>query len=307
MGMSVTTAGALPATVDIAIVGSGFSGLGMAIRLDQEGTSDFLVLERGPEVGGTWFWNSYPGCGCDVPSNLYSFSFAPNPEWTNTYSKQPEIGAYLKRCADDFGVRDRIRTGCSVTGAQWDADASRWNLETTDGSLSARVLISAAGPLFEPKTPDVPGLENFKGRRFHSARWEHDFNPAGQRIATIGTGASAIQFVPEIAPQAEHLTVFQRTPPWIMPHTSRPTTRVERSLYRRFPALQQLSRGAIYSARELLVLGFVKQPKLMKAVEQIARLHMRRSIKDPELLAKVQPDYTIGCKRILPSDKWFPA
>src|SRR3954447_24942171 len=167
--MSVTTAAALPATVDIAIVGSGFSGLGMAIRLDQEGTSDFLVLERGPEVGGTWYWNSYPGCGCDVPSTLYSFSFAPNPDWTDTYSKQPEIGAYLQRVATDFGVRDRIRTGCSVTDAEWDADASRWTLRTSDRTGSARVLISATGPLFEPKVPDVLGLDRFQGRRFHSA------------------------------------------------------------------------------------------------------------------------------------------
>jgi cation diffusion facilitator CzcD-associated flavoprotein CzcO len=296
------------ATHDVAIVGAGFSGLGMAIRLKQEGFEDFVVLERGDDVGGTWHFNTYPGCGCDVPSNLYSFSFAPNPDWTNTYSRQPEIGAYLRRCADTFGVRDRIRLSCTVTGAQWDDEAGVWTLETDDGdTVTARVVVSATGPLFEPKTPELPGLERFTGRVFHSARWEHDFDPTGKRIAVVGTGASAIQFVPEIAPAAQQVHVFQRTAPWVMPHPSRPTTRLERFLYRRFPALQKLSRAGIYAGRETFVLGFVKHPPIMKLAERIARRHMRKQISDPELLAKVQPDYTIGCKRILPSDRWYPA
>jgi cation diffusion facilitator CzcD-associated flavoprotein CzcO len=169
------------------------------------------------------------------------------------------------------------------------------------------VLVAGAGPLFEPKTPDLPGLERFQGHTFHSARWDHSYDLKGKRVATIGTGASAIQFVPEIAPQVERLTVFQRTAPWIMPHTARRTTRLERTLYRRFPALQKLSRGGIYAARELLVLGFVKEPRLMKLLERIPKAHMRRQISDPELLEKVTPDYTVGCKRILPSDRWYPA
>src|SRR4051794_24763948 len=294
-------------TTDVAIVGTGFSGLGMAIRLEQEGFEDFVVLERGDDVGGTWHFNTYPGCGCDVPSNLYSFSFAPNPDWTNTYSRQPEIGAYLRRCADTFGVRDRIRSNSTVTGAEWNEDAGLWTLETEDGdTVTARVVISAAGPLFEPKTPSLPGLERFRGRVFHSARWDHGFDPAGKRVAVVGTGASAIQFVPEIAPAAQQLHVFQRTAPWVMPHPSRPTTGLERRLYRRFPALQKFSRAGIYAGRETFVLGFVKHPRVMKLAERVARRHMRKQISDPELLAKVQPDYTLGCKRILPSNRWYP-
>jgi cation diffusion facilitator CzcD-associated flavoprotein CzcO len=294
-------------THDIAIVGSGFSGLGMAIRLKQEGYEDFVVLERGEEVGGTWHVNTYPGCGCDVPSNLYSFSFAPNPGWTNTYSRQPEIAAYLRRCADDFGVRPHIRFDTEVTGAAWDEGEQHWTLDTSGGEITARVVVAGAGPLFEPKAPDVPGIDSFKGRMFHSARWDHDYDLAGRRVAVVGTGASAIQFVPEIAPEAEHVTVFQRTPPWVMPHPSRPTTRIERALYRRFPGLQKLSRAGIYAGRETFVLGFVKEPRIMKVAERIARRHMRKQISDPELLEKVTPDYTIGCKRILPSQKWYPA
>jgi cation diffusion facilitator CzcD-associated flavoprotein CzcO len=297
----------LPAVTEIAIVGGGFSGLGMAIRLKQAGQDDFVVLERGDDVGGTWHWNAYPGCGCDVPSNLYSFSFAPNPEWTRTYSRQPEIGAYLRRCADDFGVRPHIATGCSVTGATWDEAAQRWTVATSSGTLSARVLVSAAGPLFEPKQPAAPGLEDFEGRVFHSARWDHDYDVRGKRVAAVGTGASAIQFVPEIAPDVEQLHVFQRTPPWVMPHPGRPTTGIERAVYKRFPLLQKAARAAVYAGRESLVLGFVKYPRILRAAEAIARRHMRQSISDPALVRKVTPDYTLGCKRILPSNDWYPA
>ena len=304
--MTATTP-TLPAEIDVAVVGSGFSGLGMAAKLKQEGVEDFVVLERGDDVGGTWHWNTYPGCGCDVPSNLYSFSWAPNPDWTHTYSRQPEIRSYLRNVADTFGLRPHVVTGCSVTDAAWDETTGRWTVETSQGTLSARVLVAAAGPLFEPKTPDVPGLDEFEGAVFHSARWDHDYDVRGKRIAAVGTGASAIQFVPEIAPDVERLHVFQRTPPWVMPHPGRPTTRLERLAYKRFPALQKLSRGAVYAAREWLVLGFVKEPRIMKLVERIARHHMRRSIADPALIEKVSPDYTIGCKRILPSNKWYPA
>ena len=297
----------LPATADVAIIGAGFSGLGMAIRLKQDGHGDFVVLERGSDVGGTWWWNGYPGCGCDVPSNLYSFSFAPNPDWTHTYSLQPEIGAYLKRCADDFGVRPHLVTDCSVTDAEWDDAAGRWTVETSQGTVSARVLVSAGGPLFEPKHPDVEGLEDFEGKVFHSARWDHDYDLRGKRVASIGTGASAIQFVPEIAPQVSQLHVFQRTPPWVMPHPGRPTTKAERRLYKRFPLAQKVARALIYGGRESLVLGFAKYPRLLKAGEVIARKHMRDAIKDPELLKAVTPDYSLGCKRILPSNKWYPA
>src|SRR4051794_18687613 len=297
----------LPAEVDVVIVGAGFAGLGMAIRLKEAGFEDYVVLERGAKVGGTWHFNSYPGCGCDVPSHLYSFSFAPNPEWTRTYSKQPEIEAYLQRVARDFGTEERTFTETSVEGAAWDDAAQRWSVETTRGTVRARVLVSAAGPLSDPRTPDIPGLDAFEGHTMHSAQWDHDYDLRGKRVASIGTGASAIQYVPEIAPEVGQLYVFQRTPPWIMPHSDRPIRPRERRLYRRFPLLQKLVRGGIYSARELLVLGFTKQPKLMGVIQKIAVKHRESQISDPELREKVAPDYTIGCKRILPSNKWYPA
>jgi cation diffusion facilitator CzcD-associated flavoprotein CzcO len=291
--------------VDIAIIGSGFSGLGMAIRLKQDGIEDFAVLERGDDVGGTWHFNTYPGCACDVPSHLYSFSFAPNPGWSETYSRQPEIRDYLRRVADDYGLRPHVRTGCDVTGVVW-SDGG-WNLETSDGPLRARVVVAGMGPLAEPRTPPLQGLEAFRGETFHSARWNHDYDLTGKRVAAVGTGASSIQFVPEIQQQVAQLHVIQRTPPWVMPHPSRPIRPGEARLYRRFPWLQKLVRGTAYSARELLVLGFVKRPRLMKVPERIARRHMRSEISDPELLEKVTPRYTIGCKRILPSNRWYRA
>jgi cation diffusion facilitator CzcD-associated flavoprotein CzcO len=297
----------LPAEVEIAIVGSGFSGLGMAIRLKQDGQDDFVVLERDDEVGGTWWANTYPGCACDVPSHLYSFSFELNPEWTRTYSRQGEIRDYLRRCADKYGIRPHLRLRTTVTGADWDEDAKRWEIGTTRGTVRARVLIAGAGPLAEPKIPDIPGLDSFEGKTMHSARWDHDYDLKGKRVASIGTGASAIQYVPAIQPEVEQVYAFQRTPPWIFPHTDRPTTRFERRLYKTFPALQRLVRGLIYAARESNVPAFVKNPKRMRLADFLARRHMRKQVKDPELLEKVTPDYTIGCKRILPSNNWYPA
>jgi cation diffusion facilitator CzcD-associated flavoprotein CzcO len=291
----------------VAIIGSGFSGIGLAIRLRQEGVEDFVVLERNEGVGGTWWANTYPGCACDVPSHLYSFSFAPNPAWTRTYSRQPEIRAYLRRVVDEFGVSPHIRLSCEVTSARWDEDAARWQLETSQGPVRAQVLVSGAGPLVDPKIPDFPGLERFEGPAFHSARWDHSVALRGKRVAAIGTGASAIQFVPSIAPDVERLHVFQRTPPWVLPHSSRPITRFERRLYRRLPPAQRLVRGGIYAGRELLVLGFVKHPRAMRLLERLSRRHMARGLTDPELRAKATPDYTIGCKRILPSNAWYPA
>lgn len=292
---------------DIAIIGSGFSGLGMAIRLKQAGRQDFVVLERADDVGGTWQANTYPGCACDVPSHLYSFSFAPNPDWSETYSRQPEIWDYLRRCADGFGVREHLRLNCEVHSAAWDEAERRWALQTSDGTVRARVLIAGLGFLAEPCIPDLPGVERFEGALFHSARWDYGFDVAGKRIASIGTGASAIQYVPTIQPEVERLHVFQRTPPWVVPHTARPISRLEHRLYRRLPALQRLVRGGIYTGRELLVLGFVKQPRLMKLVERLVRRSMASQLADRELRERVTPDYTIGCKRILPSSGWYAA
>jgi cation diffusion facilitator CzcD-associated flavoprotein CzcO len=293
--------------VDIAIIGSGFSGLGMAIRLKQEGIEDFTVLERGDDVGGTWHFNTYPGCACDVPSHLYSFSFAPNPSWSETYSRQPEIRDYLRRVADEYGIRAHVRFNCTVIGIEWDEGTGGWTLETSDGPVRARVVVAGLGPLAEPKTPPLEGLDSYGGETFHSARWNHDYDLTGKRVAAVGTGASAIQFVPEIQRQAAQVHVIQRTAPWIMPHPNRPIRGWETRLYHRFPALQKLARGGIYAGRELLVLGFVKYPKLMQLPEWIARWHMRSQISDRALLDKVTPGYTIGCKRILPSNNWYRA
>ena len=291
--------------VGTAIIGSGFSGLGMAIRLKQEGIEDFTVLERGDDVGGTWHYNTYPGCACDVPSHLYSFSFAPNPGWSETYSRQPEIRDYLRRVADEYGVREKVRLNCAVEGIEWEGGG--WRVDTSDGPLRARVVVAGMGPLAEPKLPDVEGLDDFEGEMFHSARWNHDADLTGKRVAAVGTGASAIQFVPEIQKQAAQVHVIQRTAPWIMPHPNREIRGWEKRLYDRVPALQKLVRGGVYAGRELFVLGFVKQPRLMKVAERIARRHMEQQISDPELREKVTPDYTIGCKRILPSNRWYRA
>ncbi|HEX8742215.1 MAG TPA: NAD(P)/FAD-dependent oxidoreductase [Thermoleophilaceae bacterium] len=292
--------------VDVVIVGSGFSGLGMAIRLKQQGNDDFVVLERDGDVGGTWNANTYPGCACDIPSHLYSFSFAPNPDWSETYSPQPEIRDYLQRCADEFGVRPHVRLRTTLTEARWNEDEGRWDVETDGGDISARVLISAMGPLTEPRIPDLPGLDEFEGETWHSARWNHDYDLAGKRVASIGTGASAIQYVPRIQPEVEQLHVFQRTAPWIAPHPNRPITRFERALYRVFPPAQRLNRASVYALRESLVVGLAKRPQLMKVIERVARAHRERQVKDPELLRKVTPDYAMGCKRILPSNRWYP-
>ncbi|MEA2451040.1 MAG: hypothetical protein QOG63_2972, partial [Thermoleophilaceae bacterium] len=295
------------AEVRVAIIGAGFSGLATAIKLKEAGETDFVVLERGDDVGGTWHFNTYPGCACDIPSHLYSLSFAPNPHWSQTYSPQPEIRDYLERTADDFGVRPFIRTGCNVESATWNDEAERWELETSDGRVSASVLISGAGPLTEPKMPDLPGLDKFQGATMHSARWDHDVDLKGKRVASIGTGASAIQYVPAIQPEVEQLHVFQRTPPWVFPHSNRDFTKLEHKLYGAFPRLQKIARGGVYAARESAVVAFVKNPKLMRVAEAIAKRHMRSQIDDPELIEKVTPDYTIGCKRILPSNKWYRA
>jgi cation diffusion facilitator CzcD-associated flavoprotein CzcO len=291
---------------EVAIVGSGFSGLAMAARLKRAGRDDFVILERAREVGGTWRENSYPGCRCDVPSHVYSFSFAPNPEWSESFSPQREIWDYLRKVADDEGLTDHVRFGCEVEEARWDAEAKRWRLQTSGGEFAARVLIAGAGPLHEPKLPEVPGLHDFEGTLFHSATWDHDHDLAGERVAVIGTGASAIQFVPQIQPDVEQLHLFQRTPPWVMPRRQRPITRVERVLFRRFPALQRATRAAIYWAREALAIPILRGT-LAPALKWVGLAHLRRSVADPGLRAKLTPDYLPGCKRILVANDYLPS
>ncbi|WP_369235595.1 flavin-containing monooxygenase [Streptomyces sp. R21] len=293
--------------VRVAVVGSGFGGLGAAVRLRREGVTDFVVLERADSVGGTWRDNSYPGCACDVPSHLYSFSFAPNPDWPRTFSGQEHIREYLEHVADVFRLRSHLRFNSEVKMMTWDAEKLHWTIETTSGTLTADVVVSATGPLSDPKVPDVPGIDSFPGKVFHSARWDHDYDLRGKRVAMIGTGASAIQIVPSIQPDVSRLTLFQRTPPWVMPRVDRAISGAERWLHRQLPFTTQARRGLLWGIRELQVQAFTKRPNELGMVERLAKRNIARAVKDPALRAKLTPDYRIGCKRILLSNAYYPA
>jgi len=293
--------------VTVAIIGSGFGGIGMAAALIRAGVTDVVLLERAADLGGTWRDNSYPGAACDVPSHLYCFSFAPNPGWSRSFSPQPEIWSYLRRVAAREGVTGKIRFGEEVTSARWDPAARLWRVETTTSTLTARFLVSAAGPLSDPMIPDIPGLGTFSGTVFHSAAWDHGYDLAGRNVAVIGTGASAVQFVPEIQPLAGQLTVFQRTPPWILPRRDRQISRLEHWMFRHMPVTQRIARAGIYCGREAYALGFVKDPSIMRAAEAVALRHLHRQVPDPELRARLTPSYRMGCKRILLSSDYYPA
>jgi cation diffusion facilitator CzcD-associated flavoprotein CzcO len=293
---------------EVAIVGAGFGGLGMAIRLKQEGMDDFVLIERDEDVGGTWWANSYPGAQCDVPSNLYSYSFAPNPDWTRAFPLRGELHEYLRDCADRYGVVPHLRLGCELLGATWVADQRRWELDTSAGPLAARVLVAAPGLLSEPSVPSIPGMGRFEGNSFHTARWDHGDDLAGKRVAVVGSGASAVQVVPAIQPEAERLVLFQRTPPWVAPRLDHEVGARMRDAYRRLPLLQLLSRAAIYSLIEVtLGLGMCLDRRLLKPAEQVARLQLRRQVPDPELRRLLTPEYAFGCKRIVFSNDWYPA
>lgn len=297
----------LPDHVHTFVVGAGFAGLGMAIKLDEHGFTDFLVADKGTEVGGTWRDNTYPGAACDVPSQLYSFSFAPNPDWSRSFSPQPEIQAYLRDVAERAGVLDRFRFGVTVQDAAWDDTDRVWRVTTSAGDLTARFLVSGAGGLSEPKLPDIEGIEDFRGDLFHSARWDHDIDLAGKRVAIIGTGASAIQIVPEVAKVAGRLDVYQRTAPWVMPRHDRNYTPVERFGFRHVPGLQKLYRTVIYWGREGFVPAFTLLPKLATPAKIASLKNIERGISDPELRKAVTPTFEIGCKRILISNAYYPA
>lgn len=292
--------------VHVAIAGSGFAGLGTAIRLAQSGFTDFLVFERSNDVGGVWRDNTYPGCACDVESHLYSFSFARNPEWTRSFSPASEIHAYLRSCAERFGVLPKVRFDHELREATWDEDAQRWRLETKHGLFTADVLVGAVGALSDPSIPELPGLDTFAGKVFHSARWDHGHDLRGRRVAVIGTGASAIQFVPAIQPEVSALKVFQRTPPWIVPRRDRALGETKKSVLRRSNAAQWLERARIYAMREVMALAFF-DTRAARVAQRLAMLHLERSVRDPALRAKLTPRYTMGCKRILLSDDYLPA
>ena len=293
--------------VTFLIIGTGFSGLGAAIRLKQAGYTDMVILERASDVGGTWRDNTYPGCRCDVQSNLYSYSFAPRADWSESFPSQPELWDYLRSVTIKHGLRQFLRFGHEVTAARWDAVAGRWRVSTNAGNFVARYLIAAVGALVEPSLPDIPGIQAFAGPIMHSARWDHSWQAAGRRVAVVGTGASAIQIVPSIQPEVEHLTVFQRTAPFVVPHTNHPVKPLVKAAYRLAPWTQRASRTLIYWMREFLVLGFVKNPKILKRAEVAWRRHMESAITDPITRSQLTPTYHLGCKRVLPSNDYYPA
>lgn len=295
-------------TAPIVIIGAGFAGLGMAIRLQQAGIRQFTIYEADDGVGGTWRANHYPGAACDVPSHLYSFSFEPNPNWSRAYAPQAEILRYLEHCTDKYGLRPHLRCNTAVTALRFDEASGEWAVSLSNGdTVRASVVVSGSGGLSRPAYPDIPGLPQFAGKLFHSARWRHDYDLRDKIVAVIGTGASAIQFVPQIASQVRLLQLFQRTPPWVLPRPDRAITALERGLFRALPPLQWLYRQTQYWINESRVLGFIRHPRFMALIGWLGRRHIRQQIADPALRQRVTPTYTPGCKRILISNDYYPA
>ncbi|MCW3063708.1 MAG: NAD(P)/FAD-dependent oxidoreductase [Solirubrobacterales bacterium] len=293
-------------TRSIAVVGGGFGGVGAAVMLRRAGYDDVTVFERGERVGGVWNHNTYPGAACDVPSHLYEFSFEPNPRWSRRYAPQAEIQAYLEDVARRNGVFDRIRTSTEVTSARWDEDRDTWVLETSAGPHEAQVLLTACGQLSQPSVPPLAGLEGFAGPAFHTARWRHDVDLAGKRVAVVGTGCSAIQVVPAIQPIVERVDVYQRSPGWTIPKMDFAYRERTQRLFERFPALQRLDRAAVFAFMELGAVAMTSRPRLLAPLRAAGRRQIASAIKDPELRRKVTPTDEIGCKRIMLTDEWYP-
>ena len=294
-------------SVDTLVIGAGFGGISMADRLiRQRPGTDFLMLEAADEVGGTWRVNTYPGCACDVPTALYSLSGHPHPDWSHSFGRQPEIHDYLVDVVDRIGLRERLVTSCEVIAARWDPEIAGWRVETTLGSVTARYLVVATGALSSPSIPRLPGLDGFRGEVFHSAEWRHDISLTGKRVAVVGTGASAVQFVPEIAGTASHVAVFQRTPGWVLPRLDRSISARRRRWYRRLPFLQRVVRGRIYLGRELYVLAFTRAQFLLRFYEAFARFYLFLRVRDRGMRRALTPDFSIGCKRVLLTSSWLP-
>ena len=292
--------------IGVAILGAGFAGICMAIKLKEQGRADFRIFEKASSLGGTWRDNTYPGCACDVPSHLYSYSFDQNPDWSRTYATQPEILAYLRRVAANHAIDQQILFDTPIKAIAWDESTRRWRLTAHDGrQFIARVVVSAVGALHVPKLPDLPGLGSFEGPAFHSAHWRHDLDLAGKRVAVIGTGASAIQFIPEIAPLVGRLTVFQRSPPWVLPRDDRRMSVTMRTLLARMPGLLRLWRAVQYWRAEVVALGLAYKPKLMGRGQKRSAMFKEREIEDSSLRLKLNPFYTMGCKRVLLSDDFY--
>jgi cation diffusion facilitator CzcD-associated flavoprotein CzcO len=293
--------------VRVVIVGAGLGGICTAIQLDRAGVEDLVVLERGARVGGVWNRNTYPGAACDVVSALYSYSFAPSPRWDRRFATQPVIQRYVEDTARRFGVLDRVRCGVDVRAARWDAEAARWHLDTSAGPETCDVLVMACGQLSRPALPQVPGIDRFAGPAFHSADWRHDLDLTGLRVGVLGTGASAIQFVPAIQPRVRSLVVVQRTPPWVLPKFDRGYAPRHERLFARVPALQTATRFGWWAFMEGAIAGFVGHDRLMRPMEALAAAQRRVQVRDPSLRRKVTPHYRIGCKRILLTNDWYRA
>ncbi|MHB9800184.1 flavin-containing monooxygenase [Pseudomonas sp. MT3] len=296
------------AAVRVLIIGAGFAGLGLAIRLKQAGIDDFLILEKAGDVGGCWRENRYPGAACDVPSHLYSFSFEPKADWSRKFAPQAEILDYARHCADKYGLRERIRFHCEVSAASFDEAAGEWRVTCANGEeLRAQSLVCALGQLSRPLIPHLPGIECFQGKAFHSAQWDDQAKLQGSRVAVIGTGASAIQFVPQIAPKVAELLLFQRSAAYVIAKPDRPYAAWERRLKACLPWLQRLDRGLKYIQHESRALAFSVFPPLMKMMRLSFHRHLHRGIPDAGLRARLEPDYPLGCKRILISNDYYPA
>ncbi|WP_433606223.1 flavin-containing monooxygenase [Prescottella agglutinans] len=291
---------------EVIVVGAGISGIGAVIRLQQMGITDVVVLEQGDSLGGTWRDNTYPGCACDVPSALYSYSFAPNGDWSRLFAGQNEIREYIERTADAHGVRARVRFGTEMLRAQWNEATRRWTLETSNGTYTADAVIAAAGPWNQPLIPDIPGLDGFTGEVFHSSRWNHDYDLTGKRVAVVGTGASAVQFVPEIAPRVGRLHLYQRTAQWVLPKPDTALPGAVRTTLTALPGALKALRRIEYGIMEALGVGF-RNPWILRVIQQIGRLQLRTQVRDPELRRALTPDYTLGCKRLLMSNTYYPA
>ncbi len=292
--------------VDVAIIGAGFGGLCMAIKLREAGNDNFIVLEKAADVGGTWRDNSYPGAACDVQSHMYSFSFAGKADWSKRYAPWYEIQNYILKTTEDYGLRPFIRFNSSVSGASFDKDTGRWTVTTQDGqTIIARHCVLASGPLHVPSKPKIQGLENFKGKVFHSAEWDHNYDLKGKNVVSIGTGGSAIQYVPEIAPDVKQLYVFQRSPAWVIPRDERTYWDIEKTIFAKLPVLRKLHRARLYWTNESRVWP-IFNPVLARGLQKLAEGFIRFQVKDKALAKKLTPDYTLGCKRVLISNKYFP-
>jgi cation diffusion facilitator CzcD-associated flavoprotein CzcO len=293
----------------IVIIGAGFAGIGTAIRLKQAGIHSFRIFERAGEIGGTWRDNTYPGAACDVPSHVYSFSFEPNPDWSRMFAASDEIQAYLLRCVEKHGLRPHLELDTAITEARWDERRAVWTLITSRGErVEARVVVSGVGGLVDPKAPDIPGIASFAGKTMHTARWDHDYDLGGKRVAVIGTGASAVQVVPSIAPQVGRLTVFQRTPAWVVPKRDHEITARAKARFRKHPWILKARRLFLYSLSEIMgPMIFLDAPRLSRIGERMSERHLERCVRDPALRDKLRPRFQFGCKRMLISDDYWPA